>query len=68
MLGIFYILALWAPRCILSVKIGLKTICYKNEVEKDATLEIQKKLVDILKIKRDTQTANQESDLDSFPI
>lgn len=41
---------------------------YKKDIGKDATLSIQMNLADVLKIKRDIQTTNNESDLDNFPI
>ena len=50
------------------LKVDLKMIGHKNNMEKDVTLDIQKKPADVLIIKRDLQTINQESDLDNFAI
>ena len=52
----------------IDLKVALKMTGYKNDMEKDVTLDIQKKLADVLIIKRDIQITNQESDLDHFPI
>ena len=50
------------------LKVDLKMTGYKNDIEKEVALDIQKKLADVLIIKRDIQITNQESDLDNFPI
>ena len=49
-------------------KVDLQMTGYKNDLEKDVTLDIQKKPADVLLIKKDIQITNQESDLDNFPI
>ena len=41
---------------------------YENDMEKDVTLDIQRKLVDVLKIKREIQIVHQESVLNNFFI
>ena len=50
------------------LKVDLKMTGYKNDMEKDITLDIRKNLADVLIIKKDIQIAYQESDLDNFSI
>lgn len=39
---------------------------YNNDIEKAVTMELQKKLIDILIIKKHVQTINQQKDLGDF--
>lgn len=41
---------------------------YRMDTERDVSLNIQKKTAEVLIIKRDMQTINQETDLDNFSI
>lgn len=46
----------------------LKIVGYKNDKEKDVTLDVQMKPSDVLIIKRGIKITNQKSNLDNFPI
>lgn len=41
-------------------------ICQEDDWERDALLDIQKKLAEVLKIKEEIQMLNQESDLENI--
>lgn len=47
--------------------VDLKTTCYKTDMEKDVTVDLQMKLA-VLIIKWDIQITDQKSDLDNFLI
>lgn len=48
--------------------VDLKMTPYKNDMEKDVTLDLQMKVADVVIIKRDIQITNQKSDLNNFLI
>ena len=47
------------------LKVELQMTGQENDLEKDTLLDIQKKLAEVLKIKREIQMINQENDLEN---